>query len=452
MNFKKTAFAVLVASLPLAANAANWVDFLASEPADSPKAKLFGFIQPVYTYYDAEPLAGLGGAAAPDNGKYQLQNLVQPTFEETEQFQFLRAQFGVRGRITDKINYFLLTDVGHNLTTVQKPLMVTDASVTLDYIPGARIRAGLFKLPTGEEALVSNPLAFSYVYYSLVTSQLVQETFVRDVAGSPAGCTAISGSAAGYLDCGQAVSGNNAFRDWGIQVFDSFTMDKWELGYAVMLSNGNEIENISDNNSGKDFTARLQLSYIFGGKGGLREDANVFLWRQAGERSWGSTDYDRIREGAGFRVNKGPFRASGEYIRAKGMVLGGPNAPVTNPGQTNATDLVPPYNLLVSPKGKADGWYLEAGWRFLPDWEINARYDIYDRFTNDAAAERVFPTWTLGGQYFINKSARVALNYEWRDAEVANPLAISNLTQRANAGIIADNLADRISLQLTYTF
>ena len=437
---------MLAACLSSSAHAANWVDVLATEPDDAPAIKPFGFVQPTYTYFDANPLSGMGGAAASTNGQYQIQNQVGPTFENKDQFQFFRAQFGLRGRLTDQINYFLLTDVGSNLTTVQHPIVVTDASMTFSFIPGAKIRAGLFKLPTGEEALVSIPLAYSYVYYSAVTSALVQETFYQNVIGTPAGCAVISGNTT--LDCGMAVSGNNAFRDWGIQVFDSFRKDDWELGYAAMISNGNEIESISDNNSSKDFTARLQLSYVFKGTGALREDADVFIWHQSGERTYGGTDYDRTREGVGYCVTKGPYRTSGEYIRAKGMVAAGPNPPVV-PASGN---LEPPYNLNLAPRGKADGWYLEAGWRFLPDWEIEARYDEFDRNTNDAAAERLFKTWTLGGQYFINKTTRVTLNYEWRDAEVPSPLATTNATQRKNATTVADNLGNRVSLQLTWSF
>lgn len=445
MKIKPVA-AILAACLPMSTHAANWVDVIATEPANAPAFKPFGFVQPTYTYIDASPLSGLGGAGVSANGKDQIQNMVGPSFNKTEQAQFLRAQFGLRGRLNDKINYFLLTDAGNNLTTVQHPFMVTDASMTFSYIPGAKIRAGLFKLPTGEEALVSNPVAYSYVYYSAVTSSLVQETFFHDVTGAPSGCQAILG--AHTLDCGTAISGNNAFRDWGIQVFDSFRKNQWELGYTAMVSNGNEIENLSDNNSSKDVTGRLQLSYVFAGQGPLRQDANVFAWHQSGKRTYGGTDYDRTREGVGFRVTKGPFRTSGEYIRGEGMIAGGPNPPVL---PANGT-LEPPYDLNLAPRGKADGWYLEGGWRFHPKWEIEARYDVFDRNNDDPAAERLFKTWTLGGQYFINKTNRVTLNYEWRKAELPNPLAMTNATQRNNAEIVANNLGNRLSLQYTWFF
>jgi hypothetical protein len=127
----------------------NWVDVLGTEPPDAPVIKPFGFIQPSYTRYDDKPLAGLGGAAVNANGTNQIQNLAQPTFEHSDQFQFLRAQFGLRGRLTDKINYFLLSDVGQNLTTVQHSVMLTDASSNRPTISiwhlRARPTAGIWK-------------------------------------------------------------------------------------------------------------------------------------------------------------------------------------------------------------------------------------------------------------------------------------------------------------------
>lgn len=422
------------------ATAANWVHLLGTEPANTGKFQPFGFIQPTYTYYDAEPMQG-GNAQI--NGKYQFQNLVQPTYETKEQFQLFRAQFGARGNLTDKLNYFVLTDLGKNLTTVQHEAMITDASATLSFIPGARIRAGLFKLPTSEEALVPNPTSYSYVYYSFVGSTLVQETPYQTSAGT--GCTALAGAAT--LNCAKAVAGNNAFRDWGIQVFDTFTRDKWEFGYAAMLSNGGEIENMGDSDSDKDFTWKLQASYLFGGKGVAREDVNAFIWRQNGDRRFGATDYNRTREGVGARYLKGPLRVTGEYIRGDGMIPAGPNPPVPN-----ANGLVPPYNLNIAPMGKADGWYLEAGWKFHPNWEIEARYDEYDRNTNDPAANRLFQTWTLGTQYFFNKNTRLTLNFEWREQKVPYLGAITNAAQQTNAVVVADNFANRASVQLTWSF
>ena len=46
----------------------------------------------------------------------------------------------------------------------------------------------------------------------------------------------------------------------------------------------------------------------------------------------------------------------------------------------------------------------------------------------------------------------MTLNHEWREAKVPNPLALTNVVQRSNANTVADNLGDRVSLQLTWNF
>jgi len=59
---------LLAACLPLSAHAANWLQLQGNEPPQSPKFKLFGFLQPTYTYIDADPIAGLVGSASAFNG------------------------------------------------------------------------------------------------------------------------------------------------------------------------------------------------------------------------------------------------------------------------------------------------------------------------------------------------------------------------------------------------
>ncbi|NWG86198.1 MAG: hypothetical protein HXY26_01595 [Hydrogenophilaceae bacterium] len=441
------AAAMLTGLHGLEAKAANWVDVIAAEQPESPTIRPFGFVQPTYTYYSADRIQG---ASAALNGNYQLQNLVGPNFDDPQQFQLLRAQVGVRGilhPVSDKISYMIFTDFGRNIVTQQRPLMLTEAVATFNHIPGARIRAGLFKPPTGEEALVVNPIAFSYVYYSFFSSVLLQEFPYRPSSGSGCGATAPAPGYATTLTCARVAAGNMGYRDWGIQVFDSLNSGNWELGYAAMVSNGGELENmVTDTDGNKDLTWRLQLSYIFDGKGPFRNDVNAFLWRQEGDRRFGADDYSRTREGTGFRYFNKPFRFSGEYIRGEGMIPAGPNPPLAGP-----TGLSPTYNLLISPTAKADGWYLEGGWRFHRNWEVSARYDEFDVLNDDPFANRLFKTWTLSTQYFLNKNTQILLNYEWRDVKVPHLEAIA-AAQQANALALANNLADRISLQLTWHF
>lgn len=415
-----------------AAMAANWLQIQGQESPDSGPFKVFGFAQPTYTYIDADPIQGLAGATTPFNGQLTAPNLVGPELEDNDALQFNRLRVGARGNlIPGRINYFALIEAGKNAITAQRDVMVTDASVTFSYIPGARIRAGLFKLPTSEEALVAVHTSFPYVYFSNVATNLLIESPVKST-----GAVNITGASNGTV-----VSGGSGFRDIGIQVFDAFNKGPWEFSYALMLSNGNEIEELSDDDGNKDITGRFQVSYVFGkSKGPNREDASFWLWHQNGERAFGGQDFDRIREGLGARYQKGPWRATAEYLRGDGMIVAGPNPPF--PGQPTQ----------IGVNEKADGWYVEGGWRFLKDWEIDLRYDTLDRMTETAALEREFTTTTLGANWYFYKNTRLTLNYEWRDLEVSNPAAIPAGAQRNNALAIADNLGDRVSLQLTWFF
>ena len=429
---KTTTIVLLAALLPLPAQAANWLQIQGNEAPNSGHFKLFGFLQPTYTTIDAGPIQGLLGAAAPFNGQLTLPNRVGPDLEDNDQAQFFRARLGARGNILPgKINYFLLAEAGRNAVTSQRDVMMTDASITFNYIPGARIRAGLFKLPTSEEALVAVHLAYPYVYFSNAATNLLVENQARSTG-------AVNATGASN---GATVSGGSGFRDWGVQVYDWFNKGPWEFSYALMVSNGNEIEALSDNDSNKDITGRLQASYVFGkSKGPNREDASVWLWHQNGEREFGGQDFDRIREGIGARYQKGPWRATAEYLRGDGMIFGGPNPPF------------PRQPVQIGLNEKANGWYLEGGWRFHKNWETSLRHDVFNRMTETAALERQFTTTTLAANWFFYKNTRLTLNYEWRELDVPNLSAIPAGAQRTNAQLIADNLGDRASVQLTWFF
>ena len=438
-----------VLGLSQGAQAANWLELQGNEPANAPTFKLWGFLQPTYTYNKADKITGLAGQAIPYNGHYIIPNLVGPDSSDKQAFQFNRARLGVRGvlnPVDKRINYFVLLEAGKNAITREHSVVLSDASMTFNYIPGARIRVGLFKLPTGEEALVPVHTAYDYVYFSNVTDNLLNERTVRPATPSAGRNFAAATVGLTSANIAGSISG---FRDIGIQVYDWFGKGPWEFSYAGMVSNGNNINYLGDNNSSKDFTGRLQASYIFGGKGPKREDLSVFVWHQQGKRTFGSSDYDRVREGTGFTYRQKAIHFAGEYMRGKGMIFFGPQPPFNDLG---APAVQPVNTVALSDSNKADGWYLSGGYQFLKDWEFDLRYDTLNRLTNSAANERDFKTWTVGTQYFINKDTRLTLNYEFRKQEVPNPQAIPAGPQRANAQTIADNLGDRISLQLTYLF
>lgn len=421
---------LLCAGCSFPAQATNWLQVQGNEAPAAPAARFSGFLQPTYTYIDAAPIAGLQGAMAANNGKYTVLNLNWPQLRSASQFQFARAVANVRGSLTDNINYVVAGDAGQNGVTYYQDAVLTDASLTFNYIPGARIRAGLFKVPTSEEALQIVNTSFPYAYNSnAVLYLLVGLPTVASGPVNPSGTTPAN-----------LAGGFSGFRDWGVQVYDWFNRGPLEFSYAAMVSNGGPIENMQDSDGNKDVTLRLQVSDIFGGGGPNREDFSVFAWRQDGKRRFGGQDFDQLREGYGFKYLRGDYRVSGEYIRAAGMIVGGQTPPFFgNP-------------FAVGVNEQANGWYLEGGWRYLPKWELDLRYDYLDFMTQNAANEREFATTTLGLQYFINKSTRALLNYEWRRMKVSNPNAIAAGAALTNAEAIANNLGNRITAQLTWSF
>ncbi len=431
MKIKITfAIAVLIGFLSCPAQATNWLQLQGNEPANAPAIRFIGFVQPTYTYVDAQPVTRLQGMAAVHNGKYSTLNLSWPDLKHTKQFQFLRAGAAVRGKINDEVNYFIAADAGRNGTTYYSDIVLTDASLTLNHIPGARIRAGLFKLPTSEEALQAVNVSSPYIYNSNAVLYMLVGLPV-----SSSGAVNVNGASSANLS-----AGFSGYRDWGVQVYDWFNHGQWEYSYAAMVSNGNAIDTPRDNDGRKDLTLRLQASYLFGGQGPNREDVSVFAWRQDGSRLFGTAQYGLIREGVGFKYLQGNYRLSAEYLRAAGMIVGGQVPPFV--GQPFVTGV----------NEKADGWYLEGGWRLSQEWEVNLRYDYLDFMKQTLANERVFSTTTLGMQYFINPATRVIFNYEWRNMTVSNLAAIPAGALRNNALTIADNLANRASVQLTWNF
>jgi len=422
--------AVLASVLSCSAHATNWLQLQGNEAPSAPAFRVFGFIQPTYTWIDAEPITSLQGAAAVHNGKYTTLNLNWPDLQRPHQLQVMRAGLGARGKLGDAINYFVALDAGENGTTYYHDVVLTDASLTFNLIPGARVRAGLFKLPTSEEALLAVNTSSPYVYNSNAVLYMLVGLPVRSSGAVNAGGTSSADLSSGF----------SGYRDWGVQVYDWFTQGQWEYSYAAMLSNGDAIDSPRDSDGRKDATLRLQASYLLGKPGPNREDVSAFVWRQSGARLFGTQHYALVREGAGLKYLQGDYRASAEYLRADGMVVGGQAPPFV--GQPFAAGV----------NERASGWYAEGGWRFLPQWEADLRYDYLDFMTQNLANEREFATTTLGIQYFINPVTRIICNYEWRRMKVSNPDAIAAGAARDNALAIAANLGDRASLQLTWSF
>ena len=99
-----------------------------------------------------------------------------PTMNQsTSAFSFFRARLGLRGAFNRNINYFLLTEAGKNATTTKHDVVVTDAFLNFNYIPGARIRVGQGRMPIGDEGMQPAFVDSEYIYYSNATNSLMNE-------------------------------------------------------------------------------------------------------------------------------------------------------------------------------------------------------------------------------------------------------------------------------------
>ncbi len=441
MKFKKLVLTTALAlGLTGTANATNWLQLQGTEPAgSSDRFKLWGFIQPMYTYTENTKLKA--GAFA---GQKAIFNQTAPERRSSNTFQLRRARLGVRGSnfpLDSKTNYFLLIEAGKNgITEFDSSVAMTDGSVTLNYIPRARIRIGQFKVPGSEEGLQAIHV-FDYVNFTNVTDQMMLERFLDEDGSRPA--------IQGFFANGPNGS-VGAFRDIGIQVFDWFNTGDWQHSYAAMVGNGNGL-NRTDNNNEKDYYAYWSSEWVFAGKGARRQGWKMFAWGMAGERTLeytfenaGDRDFDRDRWGFGTTFRKGKYRAAAEYIYADGMIFNGSTGGAV-PGAVSNNGAVM-SSLNIKPNGESEGYYVHFGYAVIPQIELDIRYDFLDRMKNVDADEREFTTLTLGAQYFFNKKTRALVNYEFRDLDAPEFSSSSNPNQ------IGDTMDDRITVQLLAIF
>jgi hypothetical protein len=412
------------------AYSANWLMLQGTETekqGQAPRAHLWGFIQAQYQYDNSDPNP---------NGGYNPPKLIGPNLDDQSQFNVNRARIGVRGTgfpLDSKVNYFILAEFGNNgITYGDDGKNLTDASITLNHIPGARVRMGLFKYPGAEEGLQAIHV-FDYINFTSVTNQLLLERFPQESdTNRPASPTP-------NADMNRFSRSVGAFRDTGIQIFDMFKAGSWENSYAIMVGNGNGL-NYGDNDDNKDLYLYLSTENVFGGKGGRREGWKTFAWYQDGKRTNASDptqEQDRTRYGVGTKYLKRPFRASAEYMAGKGMIFQGQHRPLHM------------YN-----DGEAAGYYVEGGW-YIPNtkWEIDLRYDSYTRdenFVNPSPPppssqpgdESTVDTITVGAQYHFNKKTRINTEYAARDAE-SDTTAIENNVK---------GIDGRFAIQVTHIF
>lgn len=460
---KLSLLASIAMSFPTSASAADWLSLQAMEPDYvAPQGvlvpnrnkvpKVWGFLQ--FNYRQ-----DMGDVFVNGSGINQTPfSLLQPDLTDQSGFNLFRARLGVRGMADDDnlVDYFILTDfanngVGNPNGKKEVGTYITDASITLRHIPGANIRAGMFKTPGSEEGLGS-VYYYPYLEFTSFTDGQLLERTVRKVGAAATGTA--TGTGLGIVHyTGAASDAVGAFRDTGLEVFDTFNIDKdWTFSYAYMLGNGSGIS-LSSSNGNKTQYGYLALEKKFGGgKGYMTQAMKFYVWGQDGKRELlsdvdgnASTNnsakltYERNRYGLGASYFNNGLRLEAEYARAQGMIF-------TGATDISADPAVDDWSLThaVGKDNKANGGYVNAQYYVIPDkLELLARYDWMNRLTNSTTGRRDFTTTTLGFSYHFKEATRLDFNYAFKGAK-----APGNTTAQG----ILDNTGDRVSVQLTAGF
>lgn len=328
---------------------------------------------------------------------------IKPTLEDQQSIQLARFRIGLRGSLNDdnKINYFLLSEFGENGIT--KPInytqnnYLTDASLTIRYLP-INIRIGKFKYAGSEEGLMAR-FTSPFIHFTTLSDQLMLERFIDTYISKP-------------------IQGVGAYRDSGIQLFKAYPMSKSSsITLSYMLGNGSGLAHKNINNN--QFTHYGYVAYedILGkGKGYRQESYKLYGWYQEGKRKLYSNGvaelYNRLRYGIGGTYFHNKLRIEAEYMKGKGMIF------------TGAKDLdssiqkeIWNYEIKADIDNQADGYYVSSTYEPINKFEIIARYDEYNRMTNNSSAYREFKTFTTGCSYRFKGYDRLDINYAFNSIE-----------------------------------
>ena len=482
-----TALAVCLSGVSGPVCAANWLMLQGTEHPLAPAHKFWGFIQPAWTHDTSDDLSGLTDSPGPpdfsvNNGERLAITSVSPWFDDNERFHIRRARFGARGvftgrlrnSFTSKVNYFTLFEVAPNLLTYDpfgdraRAIALDHLSVTFNHLPGARIRAGLFKTPGPEEAL-QGVHTLDYIELTDFIAREVLERFVKGAA-KPAG----SPNSPELGKPENSAYGINAVRDWGVQVFDSFVQEQWDLSYAVMLGRGEAISETGGFNDPPELYLYASAEHQLPGGWGVRKHGiKMYGWYQYGQRQFSSDpqdkDYDRTRYGIGARLLAGipgstfKARLGVELMQADGLIFFAPAGGVADGNIDNGN-----LQIAAEDGNKSRGLTLDLG--FLPNnkWQFDLRYHRHDLLYDTAATvnpgnERELTEITLGLNYHFSRKLRLTVNYVFREVTAPQHYASSDPGGRFPTKPVADGITenvkkivntvdDRAGVQLTWSF
>ena len=426
---------VLFAAVGLPANAANWLLLEATEPPAAPDLAGYAALSVEYQKSSDTPLLAGGWSGQPDQF-----NRFAPRFAHGEVLQVSTAVAGMHGRVEEgQLSYRLAAIAGENAIvrgldgSYGGGVRLLDASLTLNLIPHARLRAGLFRQPLGDEAIDPQP---RHVNLSHVTQQMVQERWFESdgsVNGDP------------NLDRGPV----SAFRDVGVQVFDAIAAGNWEHTYALMLGQGSGVDPTL-NHAGIEKYVYWSSERIFAGKGAQRDGLKLYAWGQFGHRhldvgpTQAQQTFARRRAGVGASLRTGPWSVAAEWINAHGMIYHGPDGGAIPGSPSNSGALVAGYNVL--PESAAHGWYVDGAYRIAQPLELRLRYDVLNRGTDNPNTEIRFQGVTVGGSYALAAKTLLVVDYQIRRYNAPR------LSGASPTNVLLDGVDNRIGICLSQQF
>lgn len=430
--FKLTLFQVflILSASPISsvANAGDWVMLQGTEPAESAELKTLLFLQPSFSYTKGSLLS-----AGPFKGKKGVFNLNGPDFRSSAEFYNARGFALIRGIVpkTDKkINFFGMVDFGKNLLTGSEKttgnprnFQIADISLTFNYLPFFRVRAGQFITPGSNEMMKAIHF-YDYINYTNFT---VFTMLDWNMPG-PGDGTASN----------RPPFPNAGFRDIGIMIFDTFSIDFSKHTYALMFGQGNGISRFS-NDKNIDVHGRYRSYFPFS----KEKNLEFILWGVKGKRKMSSNGavqtFKRDRYGADLSVKWRNWRtefsgAYGDGIIFHGTFGAGP------PGLRNDKNQIASF--LTLPSENAIGGHVSINYD-ISNYVIGFRYDILGYGLRENLNGRIFQTLTLSAQYkFAKFPTRLIFNYEWRQAEAPRLSSTHPVNQ------FLSNMDNRISLSL----
>ena len=471
----------LTIGIALPVNAANWFKLRGTEPGGTAHTlQLWGFLQPTFVKDNSDEIDGAVGGASAMNGDKLVQGTIPPDRTSQKSFFMRRARIGIRGTmlpINNDIDYFILTEWGQNgVTRADGGATLLDASVTFNQFSrgldddglqklGARVRVGQFLFSQTSESLShSTPGRRVHVFMPESTFQLALRRLASDNARS------------NWPEDEVPV---NAARDIGVEVFDwvefkdpVFGGGPLEFTYSAALGNGTTIGELNRDDNFRRYYW-LSIAKLWDDtRGPRRHDVQLYGFYQKGDiefnddvdnngvsdravpaelhpwdlsfgpgscgnrvcKNGNEDDYEQKYYGIGIEYFDKPFdplgqiRFNAEWQRQEGLIFDGAQSPSSAVHDNNGgfESILYDDDGFTGANGgerQSTGWYVDGGYdlqQHLP-WKnrttINLRYDKFIRNEGNFSREAEWNNWTLTGEYFFHKKARITASYQWRDVD-----------------------------------